>query len=154
MDASVIQPMKSLNVVDMSNFFPSDLNPAASSSEISGRIIDHSLSRFFNSNAVRNSDIGRTAHAVDEKMKGEMTVGGTEPDSTAHEFKFEMRASQARAQLQYSGITNAQLSYQAADQKLDFEISEEVESLGTNVVFNHIAQYGEQRDIVSMQWAW
>lgn len=154
MDASVIKPMASLNDFDITKIMPSDMDPRWNMTQASGRILDHSLSNFFNSESVRNSSLGRSAHQIDKSMSGGVSMGGTEPDTITHEVKFEMRASQARAQLAYSGLTNAQLSYQAVDSKLDLEVRESVEMIGTQLVYNHIAQNGDNTDMLSMRWAW
>ncbi|MES2854744.1 MAG: hypothetical protein V4692_02720 [Bdellovibrionota bacterium] len=154
MDASVIQPMSSMNDLDMTKIMPSDMDPRWNMTQASGRILDHSLSNFFNSDSVRNSSLGRSAHQIDQSMSGGVSMGGIEPDTITHEVKFQMRASQARAQLEYSGLTNAQLSYQAVDSKLDLEVREEVALIGTQVVYNHIAQNGDNTDMLSMRWAW
>jgi hypothetical protein len=157
MDASAIQPMRSLNGMryeDISKFIPSDLSPTMSGGMISGRIAERSLYSFFNSPAMRSSELGRSAHSIDNKMKGGVSLSGSGEKSLHHEFKFAMRPSQARAVVQYSGLTDAQVSYQAMDSKLDFEVRESVSAIGTQVVFNHIAQRGDNTDMLSMRWAW
>jgi hypothetical protein len=64
-----------------------------------------------------------------------------------------MRAAQAKAQLEYTGITNAQLSYQLAQSTMNFEVSEKLAPT-TRLVFNHIAKPGDITDMVSMRWVW
>ena len=157
MDASVIKPVHSLTGMryeDISKFIPNDLTPTMSGGAISGRIAERSLHSLFNSDSVRNSGLGKSAHVLDGRMKGGMAFTGDGEKAINHEFKFAMRPSQARAVIAYSGMTDAQVSYQAMDSKLDFEVRESVAAFGSQLVYNHIAQRGDSTDMLSMRWAW
>jgi hypothetical protein len=156
LDATAIQPVESLRDVrseDIALIIPADLRPTSNGGTIAAQILDHSLSSFFNSSAVKHSDLGRTAHQVEKKMEGEASFGGNAEGSVKHNFKFGMKAAQAKAQLEYTGITNAQLSYQLAQSTMNFEVSEKLAPT-TRLVFNHIAKPGDITDMVSMRWVW
>ena len=152
-----VRPIEMANVVhteDIAKIIPLDMVASNDGSTIGAAILDHSLSNFFNSAAVRNSEIGRTAHEIDDKMQGDVSFGGNQPESVKHQVKFAMRAAQARAQIEYTGLTNAQLSYNIAQSKMNLEVREEMASLGTHVVFNHITAPEDQVDMVSLRWVW
>lgn len=156
MDLAIIQPVTSLRTVtndDIARIIPNDLNPTNDGGNVATQILDHSLSNFFNSDAVKRSDFGRTAHQVEKSMESEAGFGGNETGSIRHTFKFAMKAAQAKAQVEYSGLTNAQLSYQAAQGTTNLEIHEDL-GAATKVVFNHINAPDDRRDTVSLRWNW
>jgi hypothetical protein len=157
LDASLITPIQSLNVTrseDVAKMIPADMAPSSDFGAVSSQILDRSISSLFNSPLIRNSDIGRTAHQMEKSMESNIELGGAEPDSIKHSFKFAMKAAQTRAQIEYSGLTNAQLSYQIAGSTLDFEVREPVAAIGTQVVFNHIDKPSDRTDVVSLRWDW
>jgi hypothetical protein len=157
MDASVIHPMATLNGIryeDVAMFIPKDLATNSNSSNVSGHILDHSISSIFNSQAVRNSDLGRSAHKIEHNMQGGVSMSGSGDRAINHAIHFAMVPSQGRAQIVYSGLTDAQISYQAVSAKLDFEVREAVAMVGTDLVYNHIAQNGDRTDMLSMRWKW
>jgi hypothetical protein len=156
LDLTWIQPVESMRTVkseDIARIIPRDLTPTSDGGQIATRILDHSLSSFFNSPAVRNSDLGKTAHRVERTMEGQAAFGGKTQDSIRHVVKFQMRAFQTQALLEYEGLTNAHLCYQIAGSRMDFEVHEKV-AINTRLVYNHITQPGDTSDIVSLRWAW
>lgn len=157
LNALAIQPVASLRTVteaDVEKIIPHrELAAGSSGALVATQILDHSLSSFFNSPEVRNSDFGKTAKEVEQSMEGEAAFGGEEKGSTRHVFKFAMRAAQAKAELEYSGLTNAQLSYIVSQSKMNLEVHEDL-SLGTKVVFNHIDSPGDRTDMLSVRWKW
>jgi hypothetical protein len=154
---SLVEPIRSLNITkseDIAMMIPSDMAPSSNFGSVSTQIIDRSLTSFFNSPVIRNSDIGRTAHQVEKSMESNVDFGGQTPNSIKHSFKFAMKAAQTRAQVEYTGITNAQLSYQIAGSTLDLEVREPVAAIGTQVVYNHIDKPNDRSDVVSLRWDW
>jgi hypothetical protein len=157
LDASLIHPMVSkrdYNSNDVAQVIPNDLQATSDVGSVATQILDHSLNNFFNSPAVRNSDFGRSATHVEKSMEGNVAFGGETPHSIRHSFKFAMKATQAKALIEYTGVTNAQLSYSAASQKADLEVKEKLVALNTQVVYNHVAGPGDQTDMLSLRWVW
>lgn len=157
-DATTIQPVESLRTLrteDISKIIPAkNLTPTNDGGLVATQILDHSLSNWFNSDAVRNSSLGRTAHQLEEKMEGDLSFGGAQPDSVQHSFKFSMKATQTRADLEYKGITKAQVTYFIAQSATNVEIREDIDFLGTELVFNHITSPDDTRRTVSVRWDW
>lgn len=158
LDASAIQPIGSLremNSGDISMIIPaSDLQPTSDGSKVAVKIIDHSLSNFFNSPAVRTSDLGRTAVRVEKHMESDIALGGGSPHSIQHNVKFAMRPTQTRAIIEYTGVTNAQLTYNAASSIVDLEVKERIAAFSTDFVYNHINMPSDTRNTVSLRWIW
>lgn len=151
-----IQPIESLRIMkseDIALIIPDDLSPSSDGGQIASQILDHSLSNLFNSDAVKKSDLGRTAQVVEKSMEGDLAFGGETPDSIKHSLKFAMRASQTRAMVEYSGITKAQLSYSISQQRVQLEVEEEM-AANTQLVFNHSNTRTDRTDMLSLRWIW
>lgn len=157
-DATCIQPVESLNALraeHINSIIPAkDLQPTNDGGLVATRILDHSISNLLNSEAVRNSSLGRTAHQLEDKMEGDLSFGGSEPDSVHHSLKFSMKAAQTRADLEYNGITKALITYYIAQSATNLEIREDISLLGTELVFNHLTSPDETRRTVSFRWDW
>ena len=156
LDASIIQPVLStrgLQSADVAYVIPTDLDPNDQHG-IGRRILDNTVNRAITSDSIRKSSLGRTAQSVQESMQGSVSLGNREPNSVQHDLRIAADPMQTVAKINYSGFTNAQLSYRASDSKIDFELHEPVAAISTNLVFNHSAQDGILRDTVSLNWAW
>lgn len=138
---------------DYSLILPSSLSPVSDGSQVAAQVLDHSVSSFFKQESVRNTAFGRAAVTVEEKMKAEVALGGDEPDSTQHNIKFQMKASQTKASMEYRGLTNADLSYSVAAQSTDLEIFEPL-SQDSKLVYSHSNRPDEKRDMISLRLNW
>lgn len=138
---------------DYSLILPSSLSPVSTSAQVAEQVLDHSVSSFFKQENVRNTAFGRAAVTVEEKMKAEVAIGGTEPDSTKHNIKFQMKASQTKASMEYRGLTNADLSYSVTARSTDLEIFEPL-SADSKLVFSHSNRPDEKRDMLSLRLNW
>lgn len=158
LNIALILPMRSLNYTsaeDISKMIPAkDMQSGADGGRVASQIMDQSLTTFFNSPIFRNSDFGRSAVRVQKSMEGNVSVGGSRPNSIKHEFKFAMQPTQARAFMKYRGIANAEVSYQAASSTMNFEVSERVNAIKSNVVYAHTVKPGDRIDSVNLRWVW
>jgi hypothetical protein len=156
LDLSIIQPVLStrgIHFSDVANVIPTDLDPSDQNG-IGRRILNNTVTRAINSDSIRNSSLGRTAVSVQNSMQGGVSVGTRSPNSVQHEFRIAADPMQALARINYSGLTNAQLSYRATESKMDFEWREPVAAIDTDIVFNHVNAPGERRELMSLRWAW
>lgn len=154
-DATAIQPIESargLKSDDVAKVIPQNMTTTTDGGKIASQILDRSVSTFFDSDAIKKSQVGRTAKEVEQKLQTEQSFGGSQPDSIKHSVKFTMKATESRADLEYSGITNAQVTYYVAQSKTNFEVREPVKAFGTNLVYNNIITPGETRNTLSMRW--
>jgi hypothetical protein len=138
---------------DYSLILPSSLSPVTDGGQVAAQVLDHSVSSFFKQETIRNTAFGRAAVTVEEKMKAEVALGGDEPDSTQHNIKFQMKASQTKASMEYRGLTNADLSYSVAARSTDLEIFEPL-SQDSKLVYSHSNRPDEKRDMISLRLNW
>jgi hypothetical protein len=156
-DATWIQPVESTRITtsnDISKIIPADMKPTNDGGSVATQILDRSLSTWLNSEIVRNSTIGHAAHEVEKSMEGDVSFGGHSPDSIKHQLKFSMKATQTRADLEYTGITTAQVTYFIAQAKTNIELREKVKALGTQLVYNNISSSEDRRQTLSLRWDW
>jgi hypothetical protein len=138
---------------DYSLILPSSLSPVTDSGQVAAQILDHSVSSFFKQESVRNTALGRAAFTVEKKLKAEVQLGSDEPDSAQHNLKFQMKASQTKASMEYRGLTNAELSYSIAARSTDLEIFEPL-SQDSKLVYSHSNRPEEKRDMISLRLNW
>lgn len=156
LDASTIHPIEStkgLKYSDVQKIIPTDLDPN-NQGGVGRRILDNSLKNALNSDALKNSSLGRTAASVQESMQTNVSMGSRESNSVHHEFQFAADPVQVRARIHYSGLTDANLSYHAGESKTDFEMREPVRMIATDIVYNHTDVPGDRRDLMSLRWKW
>lgn len=147
---ALVHPTEDITYADVSRMVPTNISVTASGGEVASQIADRSVQAYFNSDSFKSTDIGKTSHSVEQSLKQDVTIAGSSPDSIKHNFKFNMQASQAKAMLDYSGFTNAQLSYKASGQELNFEVYHNLTST-MKLAYNHINNPTDQRDVVSLK---
>lgn len=138
---------------DYSMILPTNLAPVKDVSGVSMQIVDHTINAFFNQPEIKNTFVGRAAETVEKKLKTEVSLGGNEPDSVQHNIKFQLKASETKASMEYRGLTNCDLSYSVAAQKTNLEIFEPL-SQRSNLVFTHSDTPSDRRDVLSLRMNW
>jgi hypothetical protein len=154
---ATIRPMDStrdVKAADIQKVIPQDMQPSSSGGQVAAKILDRSVNSYFNSDAMRRTDIGRTATTVEKSMATDVSFGGQQPESIHHSVKFAIQPAQTQAKLSYTGVTNADLTYKATSSTANFEVREPVSILSTNLVFNHINSPSDRKDILSLRWVW
>jgi hypothetical protein len=138
---------------DYSMFIPASLAPVVDAGGVSRQIVDHSISTFFKQDSIRNTFVGRAADTVEKKLKAEVEIGGSEPDSQKHKFKFQVKASETKASMEYRGLTNCNVSYAVASRNANIEIFEPLSSR-SNIVYTHTDAPADRRDVLSFRVHW
>ncbi len=138
---------------DYSMIIPASLSPVSDLAGVSMQVVDHSLNAFFNQASIKNTFVGRAAETVEKKLKAEVELGGSEPESQKHNIKFQVKATESKASMEYRGLTNCDFSYSVASQKANFEIFEPL-SVNSNLVFTHSDAPSDRRDVLSLRMHW
>lgn len=132
---------------------PPSLAPATDSANVATQILDHSVSNLMKQETFRNSFVGKAATTVEETMRADVNFGGHEPESTKHNLKFQMKATDAKAKMEYTGLTNAEVSYSVAHRQVDVEVYEPL-STDSKIVFSHSNKPSETQDMLSLRLNW
>lgn len=157
LNASAIQPVESsrtTTTADVARIIPANMAPTNNGGLVAGQIIDHSFSNWFNSEEVRRSSFGRTAHKVEKSLTSDVSFGSKQPESIRHNLRFQVKAAQTQAQVQYTGLTTAQFTYYMLQDKSDIEVREPMKALNTQLVYNHTVSHDDTREMLSLRWAW
>lgn len=158
LDYSVIHPIVPNALVtkdDVGLVIPvEDLKNESTSTGVERKIIDHSLSSFFNSPYMKSTEVGKTATKVEKNMQSNVSFGGDAPQAIHHNLKIEMKPTQSKACVEYTGLTNANLTYNVAASETNLEVKERLSLLKTQFVYNWQAKPSDTRNVVSMRWIW
>lgn len=148
-DARAVNPIKETSL-DYSAILPKRLTPTSNGGDIATQIFDHTMTNLLNSGLVKNSSLGKAVKSVEKTMKAEVNLGGSGEGSTQHQVKFAVQTTQTKASMEYSGYTNAVLSYSVANRSTNLEV---YETLGkdSRVVYHHSNSPDENRDTVSLR---
>lgn len=77
----------------------------------------------------------------------------TSASGTQHRLEVGLLAAQAQAKMTYSGFTDAELIYSAANQQLEWALREPIRE-NLNLVYNHTETRVERRDSLSLHLSW
>ncbi len=135
---------------DVSRLIPTDIPASASGGQVASHIADKSMQAYFNSESFKSTDIGKTSHQVEKKMQQDVTIVGSSPNAIQHNIKFNMQATQGKAVIDYTGYTNAQLSFSASTSEVNLEVFRKITS-NVKLAYNHISNPNDQRDVVSLK---
>jgi hypothetical protein len=153
-DLSTIQPAylaTDLDIKDFERYIPlRELKP--DDDKIAARIVDHSLNQYLNSPAVKGSSFGRTARRVENSLKADVAWTSGSSQTLKHNVKALFRPTQATALLEYTGLTTAQLIYTFNQSLINFETVNVIDASGVELIFNHIKEPNDIRDIASLRW--
>ncbi len=136
---------------DTDTYMPKDLSKDMDSQQVVSKIADKSLQTLIDKSSFKESSIGRTATNLEKSMKQEVTIG--QPDSTGkgHKIQFSVQAFESKAQVNYEGLTNASVIYQATQAKTIFAVSEKL-SGNRDLVLSHTTDASQQVSQVSIRW--
>ena len=151
MDYSKIVPMESLRGMkqeDVARWIPTDMQNSDDGGRVFGKILSRGLQNYFNSPEMKNSGIMRTAQSVQDAVAQDISIGGAD-GGIKHSFKFKLQAEKSQALLAYSGLANAQLSYNVSASELKFEVRESL-AANTDLVLSHINGLKDRRETVSV----
>ena len=153
MDYSKIVPMESLRGMkqeDIARWIPMDMQASDDGGRVFGKILSRGIQNYFNSPEMKNSSIMRTAQSVQDAVAQDISIGG-EDGGIKHSFKFQLQAEKSQALLAYSGLANAQLSYNVSASELKFEVRESL-AANTDLVLSHIDGIQDRRETVSVSF--
>ena len=140
-------------VATFSNKITNSLTNADSSRSVVSKIIDSSLSYWWENSGIQNTSVGKAAAQVENKMKAEVNLGSTGPEKTEHKFSFRVLAAQALAKIEYIGWVKAALRFDAKSSQAEAEFMENL-SNNKDLVISHTISSVESKSQVSLRWNW
>lgn len=137
--------------LDVAKFVPMNLTPTENSGLVFSKIADHSMQSLMNSPEFKNTRFGQTASTVEHSLKQEVVFGGQEENGVKHKINFQVQAFQAAATIDYTGYTNARLTYQASTADLGLEVYKKLNSK-RDLVLSHNMRPDQRLSQVSVRW--
>ena len=131
---------------------PKSVAADESAASIVSKIADNTLSLWWDTSPVRNTQIGRAAEKVEKNLRTEVSF--KEKNSrTEHKISFKVLAMQALAKIEYKGWVNAAINYDARAEKTEAEVSEKIFTK-QDLVISHAMTKGENKSQVAWRWNW
>ena len=135
------------------DYIPTNLHDSDDGHYVLNAIADRSVSTFIRQQKEMGTALGRTTANVEKTMKQEVILGSPEKDKIQHKFNFEVQAFQSKAQVKYTGLADAAISYRARESTLAFEVFEKLPHT-QEVVLSHEVRPDQQVSSLNMRWAW
>jgi hypothetical protein len=140
-------------VASVSNKITKSLTAADSSQSVISKVIDSSLSYWWENSGIKNTSVGKAADSVEKKMQAEVNLGSTGAEKTEHKFSFKVLAAQALAKIEYIGWVKAALKYDAKSANAQAELLENL-SNNKDLVISHSVGRAESKSQLSLRWNW
>jgi hypothetical protein len=131
---------------------PKAIDPNDSSRSVVGKIVDNSLTYWYNNSEFKNTSVGRAATQVEKKMRADVNLG-TDTNKIQHRLSFRVLAAQALAKLEYVGWFKASLNYDAKSAKTEAEVFENLPN-NKDLVVSHSVTGLENKSQLSLRWNW
>lgn len=141
-------------VASVSNKITNSLTAADSSRTVVSKIIDSSLSYWWETSGIRNTNVGQVVDNVQNKLRADVELGtSSDANKTKHNLSFKLLAAQALAKIEYIGWVRAVLKYDAKTAQTEAEM---IENLSNNkdLVVSHSLSNAESKSQISFRWNW
>lgn len=127
------------------------MKPTSDPTLVANSIGDKVLNHWWNSDVMKNSQIGRTAHQVEKSLKTEVSIKPNRPEAVEHKVSFQFLALQAKSKVEYLGWWNSVASYNARSKIAEFEIKQKLFT-NKDVSLKRIISSAEVIDQVGISW--
>ncbi len=124
-----------------------------SGDSVASKIVDNTLTLWWETTPLRQSPLGRTAEKVEKNMKAEASFGKTSPTSTEHVVGIKFLAMQSLARLEYRGWVRAGINYNARAASTEAEVLESIDK-NKDLVISHLIKTDGSKSQVSFRWNW
>lgn len=146
-------PSNDITFKDVQSVIPIDMAPSDNAVPVISKIGDRFFQKWMQSEAIKNSSMGRTASQVENAMKTEVVVAPTKSSEIEHKFSFQYQALQALAKLEYKGWTKAVMSFDARAGKSVVEVTEKVLK-NKEFFLNQTKTSDQQLSLTGLRWNW
>ncbi len=138
---------------DMIKIVPTNLNPSSDASSILSVIADRGVSYWLNSEEMKNTPLVRTTKEVQEKLKTDVVLKGTQKNQIDHKFTMRYEAFQAMAKVEYQGWFKASVDYKPAEEQTQVSIHEKVFN-NKELHFQQSFKKTESTSMIGLGWRW
>jgi hypothetical protein len=142
---------------DVSNKLNKSLTEADNSRTIVSKVIDNTLSYWWDNSGFKNTSMGQAVETVEKKMKADVNLGSTTTSDVGkkieHKLSIKLLAAQAMAKIEYLGWFKGAVQYNARNAATEAEVLENL-SNNKDLVISHSVTTNESKSQVSLRWNW
>ena len=142
-----------LSAENSQRILPKSVEAGESSASVISKMVDNSVSLWWEKSPAKNTAIGHAADTVDKKLKTEVSLGQSADKKTEHKISVKLLAMQALAKVEYKGWVRAGLNYDAKAAKTEAEVLEDL-SENKELVVSQSVTSAESKSQVSLRWNW
>ncbi len=132
---------------------PKSITAEDSGSNVVSKIVDNSLSVWWDQSPMRQTSVGRAAEKIEKNMKAEVDFGKSEATPAGHKLSVKLLAMQALARLEYKGWVRAAINYDARAARTETEVLENL-AKNKDLVLSHTFSSAETKSQVSLRMNW
>jgi hypothetical protein len=133
-------------IIDWNNLVPDGVQNMSGGQALAA-IADRGVNQWWKSDSVRSSLAGQTVSKVEGTLKQDIDLGG---QAVNHRLRIQMLAFQTQARLEYSGLANAAIFYNAADASSGLEIAQTM-SPNKAIVLSHTERANQNLSQISLR---
>jgi biopolymer transport protein ExbD len=132
---------------------PNKIAEGESGQGVLSKMVDNSLSFWWENSPVKNTSLRQVADKVDKNLRTEVSFGQSADQKTEHKISVKVLAMQALAKIEYKGWVRAALNYDARAAKTEAELMENI-ATNKDLVVTHSITSIENKSQVSLRWNW
>ena len=143
-------------ITEVSDKVNQSLTAADSSRTVVTKIIDSSLTYWWDTSGIKNTSMGQAVEVVEHKMRADVNLGSTvaaNSNATQHKLSFRLLAAQALAKVEYLGWFKGAFKYNARNSTAEAEILENLAN-DKDLVVSHSVSPAESKSQLSLRWNW
>lgn len=114
---------------------------------------DNLVNDWLQSPEIQASTLGRTASVVQSAVKTEVNLGQPVKNKTNHKVSFQVKAIEAKAEMEYKGWVNANVNYDARARQSVVSVSEKIGG-NKDFVLSHTQKTDQDISSVGVRWNW
>lgn len=129
------------------------MTAADTSQTVVAKIIDNSLTYWWNNSDLKNTSVGKVANTIEQNLKAEVDMGTSGENKTDHKVSLSVLVLQALAKIEYKGWVKAAINYDVKAAKAEVEVLENL-SNNKDLVISHSITANENKSQLSLRWNW
>lgn len=146
--------IENTEVANFSNkVLPKTMAEADSSRGVVAKIIDNSLSYWWENSDFKKTSVGQVAEKIENNIKADINLSGNQNGKNEHKISFRVLAAQALAKLEYKGWFKGAIKYDAKKANAEAEVLENL-SNNKDLVITHTVTTSENKSQLSLRWNW
>ncbi|MEM7646085.1 MAG: hypothetical protein AAF203_04175 [Pseudomonadota bacterium] len=119
------------------------------------QIVQNTANKIMKSEIIKDSFLMKTARTVEQTTKMDVAIKQTNSrnQEIEHKFKVDVQALQGSAKIQYTGLVDSRIEYQAANSTFVVSLEEKLSS-NSKIALSHLNDREQTRQLLQYQLNW